>query len=78
MQVRKQKKWKLKKKKQQPRSFGWVHEQNDISQVKQVEQVNFVSITGKENDAKNFEFPYQEAFKHDQIAITGHEMYGEV
>jgi len=36
-----------------------------------------VSITDEEN-AQNFEFPYQEAFKHHQIAITGHEMYGEV
>ena len=64
----------MNKKGQQPRRFVWVREQNE---AKQAEQVNVVSIADEEN-AQNFEFPYQEAFKHHQIAITSHEMCGEV
>ena len=33
VRVRNQKKWKLKKKKQQPRSFVWIRGQNDVSQI---------------------------------------------
>jgi len=77
IQIRKQKRWKLKKKKQHPRSLGWVCEQNDISQFEQVEQVNVVSIVDEE-DAQNFEFPCQEALKHHQIATTDHKMCDEV
>ena len=46
IRVRKQKKWKLNKKRQQFRSFLWVREQN---QVEQADQVNVVSI-GDEED----------------------------
>jgi len=34
--VRKQRKWKLKSKGQQPRSFVWVREQNEVEQAEQV------------------------------------------
>jgi len=57
-----------------PRSVVWVCEQNEVEQA---EQVNIVTIADEEN-AQNFEFPYQEAFKHDQITITSYEMCGEV
>ena len=64
--VRKQKKWKVKQKKQQPRSFVWVRGQDDVSQIEQVEQVNVVSVADKE-DAQNFEFPCQKVPKHHKI-----------
>jgi len=35
--VRKQKKWKLKKTKQQPRSLVWVHKQNEVGQTEHAE-----------------------------------------
>jgi len=49
VRVRKQKKWKLKKKKQQPRSFICVQGQNDVRQIEQVQQVNVVSVVDKED-----------------------------
>ena len=66
VRVRNQKKWKLKKKKQQPRSFVWVRGQNNVSQIKQVEQVNVVSMADEKN-AQNFEFSCQEVPEHHRI-----------
>jgi len=42
--VRKQRKWKLNKKGQQPRSFVWVREKNEVEQA---DQVNVVSINAR-------------------------------
>ena len=36
-----------------------------------------MSITNKE-DIQNFQFPYQESSKHQEIVITDHDIYGEV
>jgi len=78
IQVREQKKWKLKKKKkQQLRSFTWVCEQNEVGRAKHAERVNVVSIIDEE-ETQNFEFSCQETFKHQQIAMTNHEMCSEV
>jgi len=75
IRVRKQKKWKLKKERQQPRSFVWVRGQNDVSQIEQMEQVNVVSVED-EKDAHSFEFPYQKVPKHqriDMLNCKGHD-----
>jgi len=50
---------------------------NEVSHVEQIKQVNVVSIADKK-DAQSFEFPCQEASKHQEIATTDHEIRGEV
>ena len=72
--VRKQRKWKLNKKGQEPRSLVWVHEQNEAEQA---EKLTSCPLQMRKM-LKIFEFPYQEAFKHRQIAITSHEMCSEI
>jgi len=34
--------------------------------------------TADEENAQNFEFPYQEAFKQHQITITSHDICGKI
>ena len=64
----------MKNKGQQPRSFVWVHEQNEVEQA---DQVNVVFIKD-EDDAQFFELLCQESPKHQRVTTIDSEMCGEV